>query len=93
MSAGAKQFSPQRAASNERVRTSTAKEEPIEVQGTVTQVLPRTFFRVALANGHIVLAHPGGRVRQHLIRISVGDRVKMEITPYDLTKGRITYRF
>jgi translation initiation factor IF-1 len=68
------------------------KEEPIELQGTVTQVLPGTMFRVALANGHVVLAHISGKMRKHFIRISVGDKVNLEITPYDLTKARITFR-
>src|ERR1041385_8070096 len=69
-----------------------AKEEPIELQGTVTQVLPGTMFRVALPNGHEVLAHISGKMRKNFIRISVGDRVNVEITPYDLSKARITYR-
>lgn len=69
-----------------------AKEEPIELEGTVTQVLPGTMFRVALANGHEVLAHISGKMRKNFIRIGVGDRVNVEITPYDLNKARITYR-
>ena len=69
-----------------------AKEEPIELIGTITQVLPGTMFRVALANGHEVLAHISGKMRKHFIRISVGDKVKVEITPYDLNKARITFR-
>jgi translation initiation factor IF-1 len=69
-----------------------AKEEPIELQGTVTQVLPGTMFRVALPNGHEVLAHISGKMRKNFIRISVGDRVNVEITPYDLSKARITFR-
>ena len=69
-----------------------AKEEPIELEGTVTQVLPGTMFRVALANGHEVLAHISGKMRKNFIRIIPGDRVKVEISPYDLTRGRITYR-
>ena len=69
-----------------------AKEEPIELQGTVTQVLPGTMFRVALPNGHEVLAHISGKMRKNFIRISVGDRVDVEITPYDLSKARITFR-
>ena len=72
--------------------TGVAKEEPIELQGTVTQVLPGTMFRVALANGHEVLAHISGKMRKNFIRISVGDRVNIEITPYDLSKARITFR-
>ena len=69
-----------------------AKEEPIALQGTVTQVLPGTMFRVALANGHEVLAHISGKMRKNFIRISVGDKVEVEITPYDLSKARITFR-
>ncbi len=69
-----------------------AKEEPIALQGTVTQVLPGTMFRVALPNGHEVLAHISGKMRKNFIRISVGDKVDVEITPYDLSKARITFR-
>ena len=72
--------------------TAVAKEEPIALQGTVTQVLPGTMFRVALPNGHEVLAHISGKMRKNFIRISVGDRVDVEITPYDLSKARITFR-
>ena len=68
------------------------KEEPIALQGTVTQVLPGTMFRVALPNGHEVLAHISGKLRKNFIRISVGDRVDLEMSPYDLGKARITYR-
>ena len=68
------------------------KEEPIALTGTVTQVLPGTMFRVALPNGHEVLAHISGKMRKNFIRISVGDKVDLEITPYDLCKGRITFR-
>ncbi len=69
-----------------------AKEEPIEVTGAVTQVLPGTMFRVALPNGHEVLAHISGKMRKNFIRISVGDRVNVEMSPYDLGKARITFR-
>jgi translation initiation factor IF-1 len=69
-----------------------AKEEPIALTGTITQVLPGTMFRVALPNGHEVLAHISGKMRKNFIRISVGDRVDVEITPYDLSKARITFR-
>jgi len=68
------------------------KEEPIELTGSVTQVLPGTMFRVALPNGHEVLAHISGKMRKNFIRISVGDKVKIEMSPYDLGKARITYR-
>jgi translation initiation factor IF-1 len=69
-----------------------AGEEPIELTGTVAQVLPGTMFRVALANGHIVLAHISGKMRKNYIRISVGDKVNVAMSPYDLNKARITYR-
>jgi translation initiation factor IF-1 len=71
---------------------SVPKEEPIELTGTVTQVLPGTMFRVALPTGHEVLAHISGKMRKNFIRISVGDAVKVEMSPYDLGKARITYR-
>jgi translation initiation factor IF-1 len=71
---------------------SVPKEEHIELSGTVTQVLPGTMFRVALPNGHEVLAHISGKMRKHFIRISVGDKVNVEMSPYDLNKARITYR-
>lgn len=70
----------------------TTKEEPIQVTGTVTQVLPGTMFRVELPNGHVVLAHISGKMRKNFIRIAVGDRVQVEMSPYDLGKARITYR-
>jgi translation initiation factor IF-1 len=69
-----------------------AKEEPIELVGTVTQVLPGTMFRVALPNGHEVLAHISGKMRKNFIRISVGDKVNVQMSPYDLGKARITFR-
>jgi translation initiation factor IF-1 len=71
---------------------SATREEPIELQGTISQVLPGTMFRVSLPNGHQVLAHVSGKMRKHFIRISVGDRVSVEMSPYDLDKARITYR-
>ncbi len=69
------------------------KQESIEVEGVVTQALPNAVFRVELANGHEVLAHVSGRVRRYRIKVLLGDRVLVELSPYDLTKGRITYRF
>ena len=69
-----------------------AKEEPIELTGSVTQVLPGTMFRVALPNCHEVLAHISGKMRKNFIRISVGDQVNVEMSPYDLGKARITFR-
>jgi len=68
------------------------KEDAIEVEGKVIEPLPNAMFRVELENGHIVLAHVSGKMRMHYIRILPGDRVKMELSPYDLTRGRITFR-
>ena len=68
------------------------KEELIEFEVVVTETLPNTMFRVRLENGHEVIAHISGKMRKHYIRILTGDSVKVEMTPYDLTKGRITYR-
>ncbi|GBD44440.1 Translation initiation factor IF-1 [bacterium HR40] len=70
-----------------------AKEDLIEFQGTVTEVLPNAMFRVKLDNDHEILAHTSGRMRKNRIRVLVGDRVLVEMTPYDLKRGRITYRF
>ncbi len=64
----------------------------IEFEGTVTETLPNTMFRVELENGHVITAHISGKMRKHYIRILTGDKVKVEMTPYDLTKGRITFR-
>ncbi|MBM4352225.1 MAG: translation initiation factor IF-1 [Deltaproteobacteria bacterium] len=69
-----------------------AKEEGIEVEGTVVEPLPNAMFRVELENGHRVLAHVAGKMRMHFVRILPGDRVKIELSPYDLTRGRIVYR-
>ena len=69
-----------------------AKEDLIEMQGKVVETLPNTTFRVELENGHIVTAHISGKMRKHYIRILTGDKVTVQLTPYDLTKGRITYR-
>lgn len=69
-----------------------AKEEQIEMEGTVVDALPNTMFRVELENGHVVLAHISGKMRKNYIRILKGDKVTVEMTPYDLTKGRITFR-
>ncbi len=68
------------------------KEEAIEVEGTVTEPLPNAMFRVQLDNGHKVLAHISGKMRKYFIRILPGDRVTVELSPYDLSRGRITYR-
>ena len=69
------------------------KEEAIQVEGTIVEPLPNAMFRVELANKHRILAHISGRMRKHFIRILPGDRVQVELSPYDLAKGRITYRF
>ena len=68
------------------------KEDAIEVTGTVLETLPNAMFRVRLENGHKVLAHISGKLRKHFIKIAAGDKVKMEMSPYDLDKARITYR-
>lgn len=68
------------------------KEEPIEVEGTVTETLPNATFRVELENGHKVLAHISGKMRMNFIRILPGDKVKVELSPYDLSRGRIIFR-
>ena len=70
-----------------------AKEEAIEVEGTVLEPLPNAMFRVELDNGHRVLAHVSGKMRKFFIRILPGDRVTVELSPYDLTRGRIVYRY
>jgi translation initiation factor IF-1 len=69
------------------------KKEAIEVEGTVVEPLPNAMFKVELANGHQVLAHASGKMRLHFIRILRGDKVLVELSPYDLSRGRITYRF
>ncbi len=69
-----------------------AKDNVIEMEGTILDVLPNTQFNVKLENGHKVLAHVSGKIRMHYIRILPGDKVTVEISPYDLTRGRITYR-
>jgi translation initiation factor IF-1 len=69
------------------------KQDAIEVEGTVAEVLPNAMFRVTLQSGHKVLAHISGKMRIHFIRILPGDRVKVELSPYDPTRGRITYRY
>jgi translation initiation factor IF-1 len=69
-----------------------AKEDQIEMEGTVIETLPNTMFRVELENGHVVIAHISGKMRKHYIRILTGDKVTVEMTPYDLSKGRIIFR-
>lgn len=70
-----------------------AKDDAIEVEGTVVEPLPNAMFRVELANGHKVLAHVSGKIRMHFIRILPGDKVTVQLSPYDLSRGRITYRY
>jgi translation initiation factor IF-1 len=71
---------------------TVAKEDVIEVEGTVIEPLPNAMFKVELENGHKILAHVSGKIRMHFIRILPGDKVTVELSPYDLTRGRITYR-
>jgi len=73
-------------------KRAMAKEDVIQMEGTVINTLPNTMFRVELENGHVVTAHISGKMRKHYIRILTGDKVTVELTPYDLSKGRITYR-
>ncbi len=70
-----------------------AKEDNIEVQGTIVETLPNAMFRVELENGQVILAYVSGKMRMHFIKILPGDKVTIEFSPYDLTRGRITYRF
>src|SRR6185437_13613538 len=74
-------------------RMGMAKEELLEFPGMVSELLPNATFRVKLENGHEIIAHTAGKIRKNRIRVLVGDKVLVEMTPYDLTKGRITYRF
>ena len=77
----------------QRISWSEAKDDAIEVEGTVVEPLPNAMFRVELENGHKVLAHISGKMRMHYIRILPGDRVRVELSPYDLTRGRVVYRY
>ena len=70
-----------------------AKEDVIQMQGEIAETLPNATFRVKLENGHVILGHISGKMRMHYIRIAPGDRVQVELTPYDLSRGRITYRY
>ena len=70
-----------------------AKEKPIEVDGEIQETLPNATFRVVLENEHVILAHVSGKMRMHYIKLLPGDKVKIEMSPYDLTKGRITFRY
>jgi translation initiation factor IF-1 len=82
-----------KASAEKAAKTATPKEEAIEVEGTIVEPLPNAMFRVELGNGHRVLATVSGKIRMHFIRILPGDRVLLELSPYDLTHGRITYRY
>jgi translation initiation factor IF-1 len=81
-----------RSARTRHLNQRMSKDDSIEFEGTILETLPNTVFRVKLENGHVVTAHISGRMRKNYIRILTGDKVKIEMTPYDLTKGRITYR-
>jgi translation initiation factor IF-1 len=83
---------PTHAHETEERRSPVAKKDAIEVEGTVIEPLPNTMFAVELENGHRVLAHISGKLRMNFIRILPGDRVRVELSPYDLSRGRITYR-
>lgn len=76
-----------------RRNLSVAKDDVIEIEGKVTETLPNAMFKVELENGHEILAHVSGKIRMHYIKILPGDRVQVEMSPYDLSKGRITFRF
>jgi len=78
---------------NEKGDELMAKDDVIEIEGKVLETLPNAMFKVELENGHTVLAHVSGKIRMHFIRILPGDKVTVELSPYDLTRGRITYRF
>ncbi len=84
---------PRARVARERVTDDAPKEAPLELYGTIKQVFPSTTFAVELENGHTVLAHIAGRLRRHRIKILLGDRVELEMSPYDLTKARIVYRY
>lgn len=74
------------------LKNGMSKEDVIQFQGTITEVLPNAMFRVQLENGHTILAHTSGRMRKNRIRVLLGDQVTIEMTPYDLTKGRVVFR-
>ena len=90
---GGSRPSRKKTSADKAAKTATPKEEAIEVEGTIVEPLPNAMFRVELANGHRVLAHVSGKIRMNFIRILPGDRVLVELSPYDLTHGRITYRY
>jgi translation initiation factor IF-1 len=82
-----------RASTKDQAQRMSTKEDTIEVEGVVVEALPNTMFKVKLDNDHEVLGHISGKMRRYYIRILPGDRVKVELSPYDLTRGRITYRY
>lgn len=84
---------PDRRERPDRPAAEPTKEEAVEVEGTVLDALPNTMFKVELENGHVVLGHISGKMRKRYIRIVPGDRVKLELSPYDLSRGRIVWRF
>jgi translation initiation factor IF-1 len=84
---------PRAAAERRRGQEVMAKQKGIAVEGTVVEALPNAMFRVELENKHVILAHVSGKMRMHFIRILPGDRVAVELSPYDLSRGRITYRY
>ena len=90
---GGRQRPDKKKKSERAEHAGSTKEEAIEVEGTVVEPLPNAFFRVELSNGHKVLARVSGKIRMNFIRILPGDRVLVELSPYDLTQGRITYRY
>jgi len=90
---GGRRPSRGKADTEKAAKTATPKEEAIEVEGMIVEPLPNAMFRVELTNGHRLLAHVSGKIRMNYIRILPGDRVLVELSPYDLTHGRITYRY
>lgn len=90
---GGRRHAPAKKRADTVAKTAMPKEEAIEVEGTIVEPLPNAMFRVELANGHRVLAHVSGKIRMNYIRILPGDRVLVELSPYDLSHGRITYRY
>jgi len=86
------QYAPSEFSDSKEQPQNMAKEDHIEMEGTVIETLPNTMFRVQLENGHIVTAHISGKMRKHYIRILTGDKVTVQLTPYDLSKGRISFR-
>ena len=81
-----------RSGPSDHIPKSMAKDDVIEMEGSVTETLPNTMFRVQLENGHLIIAHISGRMRKHYIRILPGDKVTVELTPYDLSRARIVFR-